>query len=226
MLPHERYQSKPFIGSSHSWAYSQLERLEKSACVLDIGAGSGVMGAYLKDRGIEQRYAIEIDPATAAHIAPLYSKVETRLESFNGLKFDAILLLDVLEHMADPFTYFSEVAALLNPQGTILVSVPNIAHWSVRIPLLFGVFHYTNRGILDRTHLQFFTRSRFKKLLGSVVGLSLTELNSSIEPVEFVLPEAIWNNTIFRRICDARLFVARYLPGFFAYQHLAALRRN
>ena len=216
----ERYQEKPFIGSSHHWAEQICLELPKDSSVLDVGSGSGTMGAFLKEHEINEVWAIEVDSAAIERAEQIYDKVLTDITQVGEKQFDLILFMDVLEHMTDPFSYLEASLKYLKPGGRVLISVPNIAHWSVRIPLLFGFFQYTNRGILDRTHFQFFTRSRFRDLLRSSSQLKIEKLGASIEPAEFVLPKWIWDNALFRICCSIRVAFARLLPGLMAYQHL------
>lgn len=222
----EKYQSKLFPGSSHTWALKQLSDLPQATQVLDVGPGNGLMGAKLKEMGINALYALENDPSRKAQLSNLYLELNETLDLYTEKKFDLILLLDVLEHMTNPFVFFGQAAGLLKEGGKMLVSVPNIAHWSVRFPLLLGFFEYTERGILDQTHLSFFTRRRFKKLLATVPELELIETSASIEPLEFLLPKLFWDNPIFSGCSAVRLLVAKTLPGLFAYQHLALLQRT
>ncbi len=222
--PHDRYCYKPFPGSSHRWALTHLAALPKEARVLDIGPGSGFTGRALKERGVEALFAVEIDEAARRHLSDIYRRVEADLEPFADSRFDAILLLDVLEHMTDPFEFFRRLVPLLEPGGSILVSVPNVAHWSVRIPLLFGRFEYRERGILDATHCQFFTRRRFIGLLRQP-GLEVRELKASVSPVELLLPPAIATNPLFSRLSALRVGPAQLLPGLLGYQHLALLKK-
>lgn len=224
--PHERYQFKPFVGSSHHWALGHLKHTPTTARVLDIGSGSGAIGRALKDLGVTQLNAVEIDPAAREHVRDVYQRIEPSVAPFKNERFDLILLLDVLEHTPDPFAVFAEVAALLAPGGSMLISVPNVAHWSVRLPLMFGFFEYAERGIMDKTHLQFFTRRRFRRLCQSVTGIDLRELSCSIEPLELVLPSWIWNNPVFTAVARGRQALAKHLPGVLAYQHLALLQRQ
>jgi SAM-dependent methyltransferase len=72
--------------------------------------------------------------------------------------FDTIIFADVLEHLAWPAGVLKKYADLLKPDGTVIVSLPNVGLWSVRLGLLFGRFRYQDSGVLDRTHLRFFTR--------------------------------------------------------------------
>lgn len=224
--PIERYEFKPFFGSSHFWAINQCFKLSPTTKVLDIGCGKGAIGSKLKEHGFNELFAVEIDAEARSFVQNIYTKVEPNIEVFEGKKFGLILLLDVLEHMSDPFSYLAKVTELLAPQGVILISVPNVAHWSVRLPLIFGSFNYTSRGILDRTHLQFFTRTRVRSMVQSVSTLKLSELNVSIPPLEFSLPKVIWDNGLFRSLNKLHWKVAQILPGFFGYQHLALLHRN
>ena len=217
----QRYQSKLFPGSSHSWALQQVAGLPSSTRVLDIGPGNGVIGRALRDRSIEQVCAVEIDSAARQHLKPIYSRIEASLDPYEreAAQFDLVLMLDVLEHMADPFEFLARVRRLMPIGARALISVPNIAHWSMRLGLLFGFFEYTNRGLLDRTHLQFFNRRRFEKLLASE-GFSPQLRSASIEPIELILPASLTQNSFFRLASQLRTAVARTLPGVMAYQLL------
>lgn len=223
---HVRYQYKPFYGSSHSWALRQCAQLPSSARVLDVGSGSGAIGQALKEQGITGLYAVEIDAEAREHVKNIYKETVADISEFSGRTFDLILLLDVLEHMTNPFAYFGRMVSMLSPGGKILISLPNVAHWSVRLLLLFGIFDYHDRGIMDRTHYQFFTRKRVRQMLRGEPLLKHCMFDSSIEPVEFLLPEAIWNNSIFRAVSMLRLAIARILPGFFAFQHLVLAEKE
>ncbi len=223
--PHQRYEFKPFLGSSHYWALGHATKLPSTSRVLDIGSGSGAIGRTLKDRGFTDLSAVEIDPQAREHVRDVYRRIEPSVDPFRGERFDLILLLDVLEHLSDPFTVFREVSEMLSPGGTLLLSVPNVAHWSVRFPLLFGFFEYAERGIMDKTHLQFFTRRRVNRLVRSVTALKVQEQNCSIEPLELVLPKWAWNNSAFSAAARMRMALARALPGLMAYQHLARVTR-
>lgn len=103
--------------------------------------------------------------------------------------------------------------------------MPNVAHWSVRLPLLLGFFEYTSRGILDRTHYRFFTRQSFKRLLNRP-ELAELRLSGSISPLELALPGALYGNAFFRICSRIRMAAARLAPGLCAYQHLATARKK
>jgi SAM-dependent methyltransferase len=222
--PHERYKEKLFPGSSHSWAISQCEPLDRSIAVLDIGSGSGVMGATLRELGFDFLCAVEVDAEARAQTASLYTDMVPLLGCVADRKFGLVLLLDVLEHMTRPEQFMAELFPLLTPDATILLSVPNVAHWSVRLPLLLGSFRYTERGILDKTHVRFFTRSSLRVFLKGLGPLSIAHESVSVPPVEFVLPKLIWNNPLFRAISARHYHAAQALPGLLGYQLLTRLR--
>ncbi len=227
---HDKYEAKPFLGSSHSWASSRLASYfasqTKTGATLDIGPGSGVIGKILKELGFTESYAVEVDPESRQLLTPLYTEIHSSLEPLKNKKFKVILLLDVLEHMSEPEQFFLTAYSMLEVGGVILISVPNIAHWSVRFPLLFGFFEYTRRGILDRTHLQMFTKRRLKRMINSASALETIEFAASIEPLELILPKFIWDNEAFRTVSALREWASNLLPGLLAYQHLAMVQRK
>ena len=222
----ERYQFKPFIGSSHFWAISKLTGIDVNKRVLDVGPGSCAIGAWLKEKGVNSLTAVDIDPVARERAKPIYSRVEESIEPLKGERFDLILLLDVVEHLPRPAEFLKAVSELLAPGGEILISVPNFIHWSVRIPMLFGFLPEAERGILDKTHLQTFTRKKLRKLISTVAGLEITEESVTIEPAELALPKILWDNNIFRKISEFRLWLAGAIPGLMAYQLLTRIRKN
>jgi 2-polyprenyl-3-methyl-5-hydroxy-6-metoxy-1,4-benzoquinol methylase len=224
--PQERYQYKPFVGSSHTWALSQLSTLPTSARVLDVGIGDAMLARTLKSNGITQLWGVDIDAAARAAAKDVYVDTYHSVAELENKTFDVILLLDVLEHMADPFAFFAEAVGRLSPGGTLLVSVPNVAHWSLRLSLAFGIWQYTERGLLDKTHLHFFTRRHFFELLASQKSLVLKSSAGSISPAEFVLPKWISGSLFFRVFSNFRWHGAQLFPGLCAYQHLARLERG
>ena len=88
--------------------------------------------------------------------------------------FDLILALDVLEHLKNPNRVLLQLAKMLSPTGTIIVSVPNIARISVAVRLLFGKFEYADSGIMDQTHLRFFTAASAVKLM-NLAGIEVLQ---------------------------------------------------
>jgi 2-polyprenyl-3-methyl-5-hydroxy-6-metoxy-1,4-benzoquinol methylase len=97
--------------------------------------------------------------------------VQARLADGGG--YDVILFLDVLEHLRDPHGVLSAARDWLRPGGLVLCSLPNVAHWRVRLALARGRFDYADNGLMDRTHLRWFTRSSARELV-SGAGYAVT----------------------------------------------------
>jgi len=159
---------------------SDIEPLSPSTAtrILDIGAGAGRTSAWLKSRfPASHTVAMEGNPAMQAELSG--NADEAFIVDLNGSmpdfgSPDLILCLDILEHLVQPDVVLARLAASLAAGGTVIVSVPNVAHWSVSVPLLLGAkFEYQDAGILDRTHLRFFVRSSLIDLMnraGLIVG--------------------------------------------------------
>lgn len=224
--PQDRYRFKPFIGSSHSWALQQLSSFDKNTAILDIGAGGGIIGQNLQAAGYNNLSAVEVDSDARNHIRGFYRQTVAEIKELEGQCFDLIIMLDVIEHLAEPFQFFKQAIRFLNPGGTLLLSVPNIAHWSVRLELLAGRFEYRDNGILDRTHLQFFTRKRLLELIAESPILTADNITASIAPLELLCPAWLWDNSLYRAASRVRLELASLWPGLLAYQHLAVIRRK
>jgi SAM-dependent methyltransferase len=153
--------------------------------VLEVGCGAGGTLAALKASGHAGWIAgIELSPDAAARARPRLDvlhegDVDTQLEHFAAGSIDLILCLDVLEHLVDPWATLKRLQALLRPGGQLIVSLPNIRHYSVLLPLLFkGRWRYETAGIMDRTHLRFFSRETAVDLLGQA-GLALERERST-----------------------------------------------
>lgn len=148
---------------------SQLRPLiPAGARVLDIGCGTGSL-TLAATRGLNARVlGIEPDVQRAAvarsrGLEVICGNVERRLLKERG-PFDVVMLADVLEHLAEPVELLGELSEALAPQGKIIASIPNVAHWSVRLKLMAGKFDYQPIGIMDATHLRWFTAYSLRKL--------------------------------------------------------------
>jgi 2-polyprenyl-3-methyl-5-hydroxy-6-metoxy-1,4-benzoquinol methylase len=134
------------------------------ASVLDVGCAVGYIGEFLRRNGQDRWLAgIEIDPGAAEKARPHYDQVIVGsiddLAVWNQLRqpVDVMIFGDVLEHTADPIGVLRMARTKLADGGRIVVSIPNIGYLKVRIQLLRGNFDYEDWGIMDRTHLRFFT---------------------------------------------------------------------
>ena len=144
-----------------------------AARVLEVGCGTGATLQWLKSTGrCKVAIGMELFDSAAA-IASLHAdqiivgNAEHLITTtFEPESFDLVLCLDVLEHMVDPWAFVANIEKLLKPGGTLISSIPNIRHLSTLIPLVVGGrWRYTTSGILDRTHLRFFTRASALELV-------------------------------------------------------------
>lgn len=154
--------------------------------LLDVGCGSGAFGRLLRSRRPDMElWAIEPDPVSARAAEDGFDCVVQgefpNAQIPNG-RFDVVLCADVLEHMAAPENALLACKEAMAPGGILIASIPNVRNWSVVLwPLLrHGTWTYTERGILDRTHLRFFTRRSMRTFfvdngwsVASVTGINM-----------------------------------------------------
>lgn len=152
-----------------------------SASVLEIGCGTGATLAWLKASGrCKSTTGIELVAEQADSASNVVDRViQGSIESVDLTswvdRFDLILCLDVLEHLNDPWALIENLSELLKPGGRLVASIPNVRHIRVLVPLLFkGEWTYSGSGILDKTHLRFFTK---KSAINLVTGSGLVTVN-------------------------------------------------
>jgi len=162
--------------------------------VLDVGAADGSVARALVQRGCTV-CAIELDPASAReadeHCEQVVIADVEELDvrgAFSGPDFDAVLLLDVLEHLRDPLAVLRKVTGVIGEAGRVIVSIPNVAHAAVTLALLGGRFRYTELGLLDRTHLRFFDKPAVDQLLADADLVVQEELRVTRGPTETEIP--------------------------------------
>lgn len=161
--------------SYFSHARKEIATLLPSQCgrVLEIGCGSGATLGWLRQsRRTSHTVGVEIAEAAAnnakANVDEVYCLDFEHIElPAQNADFDVILCLDVLEHMVNPWDAVDRlVCRYLKRGGVLIVSLPNVRHYSIVLPLLFkGRWDYEDAGLLDRTHLRFFTRDSALGLL-------------------------------------------------------------
>ncbi|HSE04247.1 MAG TPA: class I SAM-dependent methyltransferase [Methylomirabilota bacterium] len=212
------YRIKDDPYSSHSLILARLGE-GRGRRALDVGAADGFLAERLTAQGWSVT-ALERDPELAARARGRCKEVLVAdLEEAPPLlhnSFDAIVYGDVLEHLSDPRAVLVALDQTLAPGGTVIVSVPNVAHLWVRLSLLLGHFDYTDRGILDRTHLRFFTRRTFVELLRSA-NLAIAELAETPVPLPLVVPPR-WHGRALDLAHALSAGAARAWPGGLAYQ--------
>lgn len=143
------------------------------ATVLDLGCGSGALGQYLLETRQCTVDGLTWSEAEAAHARPHYRRVVVAnletcdlSETFEHHTYDVIVCADVLEHLSQPKRVLDACRQLLKSGGQLLTSVPNAGYAGLVAELLRGEFRYREEGLLDRTHLRFFTRRSLSRFLG------------------------------------------------------------
>lgn len=205
------------IGRDSVYAIA-LGWLKDGDAVLDVGCNTGYVGRAARERLRVVFDGIEGDAEAAARARETYREVFlVDLASGPpwpgvGGRYDAVLALDVIEHLPEPRTALRALAGLLAPGGRLVLSVPNVAHWSVRLGLLSGRFDYAETGILDRTHLRFFTKATLLETCAEA-GLAVEEI--ALTTNGFPLRKLVSHGM--------RRKLAALLPGPLAYQFVLRL---
>jgi SAM-dependent methyltransferase len=162
----EEYQLKPSEDSSHG-RISTLLKSRPPSRILDLGCSSGLLAERLEAMGhrVTGVDVTEIAGVTERTSAFVKSDLNDGIPAEVGTGYDIVLAADVLEHLVNPGALMDQVRGVLAPGGTAMFCVPNIAHWYPRLRSTLGMFDYDQRGILDATHLRFFTRRSVSKLI-------------------------------------------------------------
>jgi len=148
-----------------------LALIPERCTVLDVGCASGYLGAELSRRGCHvwgvdaDRFALAAIPHGAYEEVAQVDLNALKKWPYWPLRFDAVIVADVLEHVVEPERVLGILAGALAPGGRIVVSLPNVANFTTRFGLLLGRFEYTELGILDRTHLHLYTYASSSRLL-------------------------------------------------------------
>jgi len=192
-----------------------------------VGCGTGAVTAAANQGKDNEVIGIEPDPSRAVAARERGLEVYNQFldAEFIGRKgpFDVVMLSDVIEHVPSPDKLIRLSMLALRPGGYMLISVPNVAHWSVRLNLLRGRFDYEAVGIMDATHLRWFTERTIRAVVESCglkvervchsAGRDLTVYSS--RPLKFIPGRA--RNFAVRSLC-------RMFPRLFGAQHVIKAR--
>jgi len=201
-----------------------LRLLPAGGAALDLGCASGGLLALLRPRA-GQLAGLELSETAARAAAQIGDEVVCgALEDpdlpFAAGAFDLVVLADVLEHLADPGAALARAAGWCRPGGAILVSVPNVAHWSARLALARGRWPQQERGTFDSSHLRWFTRTSLGELLTGA-RLVDVELDAIVPALRNHLP----GEWVARRAEPAWQALGRRAPGLLGYQVVGIGRR-
>ncbi len=163
--------------------------------ILDVGCGKGRLGAVLKSKlnaevwGVE--YVGDIASLAAEQLDNVISgPIEDAIVQLPDKYFDTIIFADVLEHLVDPYTVLSKIKSKLSANGEIVASIPNVRHWSVVKNLLEGEWEYREFGIMDSTHLRFFTRKSLFKMFEKA-GYKILSIMYVVAEMEKLSPKLL-----------------------------------
>lgn len=192
------------------------------AKILDVGCGTGVVTEIIKNQTAATIIGIEPDEARVNLASGRGLNVYQGFLTIDFINehgpFDHILFADVLEHIPNPAEVIITAKEGLKEGGSIIASVPNVAHWFIRMDLLFGHFDYQECGIMDSTHLRWFTRKTiqdfFKRLGFEITGLKYS-VNIALPDYNKRVPWKWIPLNIRRRIIG---FLAALWPNLFGCQ--------
>ena len=195
-----------------------------AALILDVGCGSGGNARFLAARGVRvdgvTRSAEEAAEARTV-CADLYRHdLETGLPALpEERRYDAIICSHLLEHIVWPDALLGDMRARLTPSGVLILALPNLLHWKSRLRLLAGRFDYAESGLMDRTHVRWYSFASAAALLGRhgfTVIEATVEGGLPLGPLRRILPKWLLGR-MDRAAC-------RIAPGLFGYELLYVAR--
>lgn len=188
-----------------------IGQLKRETTVLEFGPANGRLTRYMKEELDCQVYLVELDEQAGKEALAfgqdlVLGDIEQYewVEKYKDIKFDHIIFADVLEHLRNPLKVLQTAKQLLKEEGTILLSVPNLAHNSVLIDLMNNKFKYNAIGLLDDTHIHFFTKTSLdqmirdaelyvKKEMATYAKVGTIEIQNTVEDVKEI-KSSHWNN--------------------------------
>ena len=213
------YPIKTSLHSSHEFVKLAVGRGQE---ILDVGCGEGFLAEQIQAMG-NHVTGIDFLPKAARQEAfdgyiqgDLEHGIDPDTPALRGREFDKVLLLDVLEHLRTPEKLLRDCLPFLKSNGHLVISLPNVANITVRLMLLFGGFRYTERGLLDKTHLRFFTRKTARRMI-EANGYRIVSQKMTIMPLELALglrPDGL----VMKIIQRVLILCTALMPGLFGYQ--------
>jgi glycosyltransferase involved in cell wall biosynthesis len=215
----DEYAFKEQDGSSHAVILEMISRLPTSR-ILDLGCSGGLLAEKLRAGG---HFVVGVDHTElpgvrertdAFFVADLNEGVPQEV----GAGYDVVIAGDVIEHLTFPSDALRQMVRTLRPGGQMLLSVPNFGHWYPRLRVSLGIFGYDRRGILDDTHLRFFTRSTLRRLVRRC-GFDILEETATGLPLGAMSS----GGTISKAVRTVDEMLVRIRPTLFGYQSLMRL---
>lgn len=242
ILDFQKNKDYPYLEEINEGILKQIPEVNGAATILDVGAGRGLLGAALVQLGYEV-FAVESDALIAEEArsrvhqvicADLRDIVVVR-DLLQGKKFNYIVFSDVLEHVYDPLQILRDYQEFLQQDGKILISLPNVVNWLNRLRFAFGIFNYEMTGVMDRTHIRFFTFRSAKKMV-TASACKIEKVDCTPFLVRAFLPiiksilggskngdtSSIIESPYYKFYCKflypVEYWISRLIPGLFAFR--------
>ncbi len=214
MGSHANYSRDVRAGEEESLS-KVASKIQPGSLVLDIGCGSGMLGRFLVEQQECVVDGVDGDPVAIELARPRYRKLmvanfehDSLLGTFDAAAYDVVVLADVLEHLINPAVLLAQIRQLVKPHGLVILSVPNITHVAVGLDLLLGKFGYRENGLLDDTHVRFFSRESLVDRLreAGIFSWEIDTVHKPLSMTEFsghsVFPQS-WVNQLVSSRQDA-----------------------
>lgn len=220
------YPFKDFEGTSHRILMDLVRRYARpGGTLLDLGAAGGELGAALRPH-FSRTIGFEYNVDCVGELRRRFDSVV--IADLDGVpqlppNVDTVVMADVLEHLRHPAGALAAVHRILPVDGTAFLSVPNVANITVRLALLAGRFNYADRGILDRTHVRFYTERTFRREVEKA-GFRIVETRASTMPIRLVIGSFI-PEPLLRAAESLLVVLTRLWRSLFAYQIIVVAKK-
>ena len=224
------YTFKPDRFSSHTKIINYLKSLDKGKRlkVLDVGCSKGFIAKEFKDNNFEF-YGVEYNKEDAKEARKYYREIKVldldkEKPNYKSDSFDIIIMADIIEHLKESSRTVRHFTKFLKKGGVMVVSTANVANLYVRLKLLFGNFDYEERGIMDKTHLRFFTLKTFRKL---AKDSNLKIVKEDFTPIPLpMVHEKFQEDKILNPLHKLNYHVMKLTPKLLSFQFILYCRKN
>ncbi|AMM40511.1 Methyltransferase type 11 domain protein [Candidatus Desulfofervidus auxilii] len=197
--------------------------------ILDVGCGEGILGKRLLEKGVKEVVGVEIEQAVCEKARENLSivicgNIEEIDLPFEEKYFDCIVFADILEHLKDPLSVVKKLKKHLKDSGVVVASIPNVRYYQVINMLVDGYWTYGDYGILDRTHLRFFTKKEILALFKNA-GFEITTIAGNVDPKYYTVCNSTQAEISFGRI-SLKDLSSEEIKDLFVFQYLIKARQE